>query len=42
MEEEEEGGKDLQKTKVLSLEWKIKGWWNTNNNKYNHHIKFYS
>ena len=32
MEEEEEGGKDLQKTKVLSLEWKIKGWWNNNNN----------
>ena len=35
-EEEKEGygGKDLQKRKVLSLEWKSEGWWNTNNNKY--------
>jgi len=23
------GGKDLQKSKVLSLEWRIEGWWNT-------------
>ena len=28
------GGKDLQKRKVLSVEWKSEGWWNTNNNKY--------
>jgi len=27
-------GKDLQKSKVLSLEWRSEGWWNTNNNKY--------
>ena len=28
-EEEKEGygGKDLQKRKVLSLEWKSEGWW---------------
>ena len=24
------GGKDLQKSKVLSLEWRSEGWWNTN------------
>ena len=37
-EEEKEGygGKNLQKRKVLCLEWKSEGWWNrpTNNNKY--------
>ena len=34
-EEEKEGydGKDLQKRKVSSLEWKREGWWNTDNNK---------
>ena len=26
--------KDLQKRKVLSLELKSEGWWNTNSNKY--------
>ena len=26
-------GKDLQKGKDLSLEWKSEGWWNTNNKK---------
>ena len=35
-EKERYGDKDLQKRKVLSLEWKSEGWWNTNNNnKYN-------
>ena len=28
------GGKDLQKKKVLSREWKSEGWLNANNNKY--------
>ena len=32
------GGKDLQKSKVLSVEWRSEGWWNTTttttNNKY--------
>ena len=32
-EKEGYGGKDLQKRKVLSLEWKSEGRWNTNNNK---------
>jgi len=34
-EEEQEGygGKDLQKSKVLSPEWRSEGWRNTNNNK---------
>jgi len=27
-------GKDFKKSKVLSLEWRSDGWWNTNNNKY--------
>ena len=31
---EDHGGKDLQKSKVLSLEWRSEGWWNTTNNKY--------
>jgi len=35
-EEEKEayGGKDLQKRKVLSLDWKSEEWSNTNSNKY--------
>ena len=32
------GGKDLQKSKVLSLEWESEGWWNTTNNKYECHV----
>ena len=28
------GGKDSQKRKVLSLEWKSEKWWNTKNNKH--------
>jgi len=28
------GGKDLKKSKVLGLEWRSEGSWNTTNNKY--------